>query len=216
MKKKDFLSLSVYVYRLKGLNLMKRKYLVLMLTIFVVAVASSISYVLINNSLSPNSNNKVAIIDLPDFPKETIKRVYACYGDGSFTLKEMKDKAKQIVSGVVLEQKQFSQMSVVSTVKVTDTIRGKDFDSIEIYQLGRIGDEEVLSEGTDYILFLGIQGGNPDENEFYIVGGIQGIFTKKDDDIKAFDYTMANDLKKISQEDKIKSKTEFFDNFMKN
>ena len=190
---------------------MKRKYFILLLIAFALVTASIPSYLLITKN---NSSIPISTIDNIALPEGEKVHLSASYSDGSETISEMMDKAHQIISGSVLEQKQFSDFSVLSTVKVNDTIRGKKFEEIEIYQLGQIGDEELLSKDNEYILFLGLQG-KEDENKFYIIGGTQGIFLKDDNSIQAYDIVMKNDLAKKFKENKDKNEVEIFNSIVK-
>jgi len=156
--------------------------------------------------------NEVAVGNITNLGR--ITDINASYGDGSSTIKDMKSKAKQIVTGYVVSQEQFSEVSVMSILKVNETYRGKKLDELEIYQLGILGEEDVLVPDKEYILFLGLQG-TEKENKFYIIGGQQGIFVKCGETIEAADTVMKKDLVLMKKEDKNNVSPDEFINFIK-
>lgn len=103
----------------------------------------------------------------------------ALYVDVVQSITDLIREADLIVRGTVVSQHQVSHVAVASTVEIARSARGTAPDgSLTIFQLGRLGldDEDLLTPGVEYLLFLGKQGdGNP--NTFYIKGGNQGIFS---------------------------------------
>lgn len=84
----------------------------------------------------------------------------AAYGDGSLSLAEIKEKSDAILFGKVVEQYNFSPVSVVSKINVIHSYKGEKLNQISIYQ---IKGNEVLELDKEYMLFLGKQGdGKPD------------------------------------------------------
>jgi hypothetical protein len=84
----------------------------------------------------------------------------AAYGDGSLSLAEIKEKSDAILFGKVVEQYNFSPVSVVSRINVIHSYKGEKLNQISIYQ---IKGNEVLELDKEYMLFLGKQGdGKPD------------------------------------------------------
>src|SRR5690606_7592362 len=121
--------------------------------------------------------------------------------------------ADLIVVGTPISQEALSDITVATKLKVTKVLKGKEQNEIIIYQLGRIGDKDVLNPGEDYYLFLGDQIDNR-EDTFYIKGGIQGLFYKKDQEILARDPLMQD-----SMNDLFKDKLEgisFFESWIEN
>lgn len=124
--------------------------------------------------------------------------IHGSYADGVQSLEELKTASEAILTGTVTEQKQFSSLSVVSTVKVTTVIKGSTWDMVEIYQLGRLPYEagtELLKPEGEYVLFLGLQG-TERENKFYVKGGFQGAFLNSNGEIYNQDHALKEDARK--------------------
>ncbi len=134
---------------------------------------------------------------LEEFANKGIK-IEASYRDGSASLEEMKNNSDKIIDGIVESQVQFSPISVESTISVKKNIKGNKFDKIKVYQLGTIGDSEVLQENKKYVLCLGNQG-KPNENIYYIKGGMQGIFLIDNNNVVAYDNIMKKDIEKFDK-----------------
>lgn len=166
-----------------------------------------------------NTPLKVTYVDQSDLQKslEAIKnghkKVEATYNDGSASISEMKKNADQIVIGKVISQKQFSSVSVVSTVAVSKTSKGRHFDTIDVYQLGNLGGSDILNTDNEYILFLGYQGASH-ENKFYIKGGIQGSFLNANGKLSNSDSMIVQDLAKIKADKNKDSEFEALSEFI--
>lgn len=133
---------------------------------------------------------------LKDFSNKNIE-IEALYTDGSSSLEMIKNKSDKIINGIVESQIQFSPLSVESTISVKKNIKGKEFEKIKVYQLGTIGDSEVLQLNKEYVLCLGNQG-KPNENIYYIKGGIQGMFLIDSNNVEAYDNIMKKDIEKFN------------------
>ena len=146
---------------------------------------------------------KVTIIDSSDLMKQldriSNKEFEVSYTDGSESLEEMKGKSDSIVVGKVVSQKQTKSLGVVSTILVSKSTKGRKFDKIEIFQLGRLGDPEILQPGQEYVLFLGRQGGGG-ENLFFIKGGSQGAFLNDKGMLITRDIIMSKDIVRLKND----------------
>ncbi|NTV89060.1 MAG: hypothetical protein HGA22_01650, partial [Clostridiales bacterium] len=97
---------------------------------------------------------------------------------------------------------QFSEYAVKSKVKVLKTLRGKEYNEIDITQLGSLGQECILVEGQKYMLLLGNQNEPNNDYTFYIKGEIQGKILIKDDEPIAADIVIEKDIKSIIRKNK--------------
>lgn len=138
---------------------------------------------------------------LQDFDNKNTE-VDAVYTDGSSSLEMMKDKSDKIVNGIVENQIQFSPLGVESTISVKINIKGNKFDKIKVYQLGTIGDSEILQVNKEYVLCLGNQG-ELNENIYYIKGGIQGMFLIDSNNVVAYDNIMKKDIEKMEKKNTV-------------
>lgn len=112
------------------------------------------------------------------------------YGDGSGTLKEMKDASDLIIKGRVTGQELSGELGLMSTVEMTEVYKGTGEETIRVLQLAKDG---VLAEGVEYILFLGRQEGESN-GEYYVKGGLQGIFRIDGDKLLIYDKIMREDF----------------------
>lgn len=122
-------------------------------------------------------------------------KVQADYADYSGSLEDMKNKAVIVVEATVAGQMQYSDMSVLSTLDIEKSFKGKKFDKVRLFQLGNIGDANVLNVGQKYILFLGKQT-DGEEDTFFVTGGEQGIVNITGNIINAKDPVMRKELSK--------------------
>jgi len=133
------------------------------------------------------------------------------YADRVWDIPEMKKNAALIVNGTVVSQAGASDVGVAVKFKVTRTFKGKELSEIIIYELRS---DALLTTGEQYYLFLGRQS-DDQENLFYIKGGIQGIFVKKDQKISAIEYLMRNSMSDLFKEKaEGTSDTEFFEGWI--
>ncbi|GEM_PF-4279740 len=140
--------------------------------------------------------------------------ICADYQDYSDSLEDMKDIAVLIVRASVTGQLQYSDMSVQSTLAVSETWKGDTFNQIRVYQFGTIGGEKVLSPDKEYILFLGKQT-DGEKDTFFINGGEQGIIIIDNGIINPIDSVIKKDLKKIEKEMGATFSLEFFEESIK-
>lgn len=156
----------------------------------------------------PQSDTSSAVVIPFDSAKGGFSsNVEATYSDMSRTLKDMKKSSDSIILGKVVEQKQYSDVSVASTVEVDKTYKGKSYDTVTIFQLGKIGDNSILTVDSEYVLFLGFQF-DASKNDYYIKGGEQGAFKNEDGKITIKDMIIKEDFEK---ERKLINKNSDFD-----
>ncbi len=106
---------------------------------------------------------------------EDMDNTCAVYSDPSKNIKEMKQTTSYIIYGKVKKVTESSSVAVKTTVDILETYKGNlDSKTIEIKQIGKVGEAEVLEEGKSYILFLNENG--DDEATFFIRAGIEGVF----------------------------------------
>ncbi|NTV91088.1 MAG: hypothetical protein HGA22_12130 [Clostridiales bacterium] len=118
------------------------------------------------------------------------------------------EEADLIILGKVDRNECYSNISVISAVKVSETIKGPIFNEVIIFQLGGSTlDEEILKEGKEYLLLLGKQT-DEKENTFYLKGGCQGDLLIADGKVIAGDSVMSGDIKAVVE----KNKTDKSDN----
>ncbi|REK76019.1 hypothetical protein [Paenibacillus paeoniae] len=91
------------------------------------------------------------------------------------TLSELKSDASLIVFGEVVSQHEPSTFAVASYMEIKDTLKGKPYDFIRVYQVGQMNEETVMEKGKKYLLFLNDQE-NGVEGSFHIVGANHGLF----------------------------------------
>lgn len=58
-----------------------------------------------------------------------------------YLIQAMRYAADLIITGTVIGQEQFGELSVMSTVEVSEINKGMEYDKIRIYQLDKIGDK---------------------------------------------------------------------------
>ncbi|REE86415.1 hypothetical protein A8990_11023 [Paenibacillus taihuensis] len=115
------------------------------------------------------------------------------FSDGVLDIKDLKRSADLIVFGAAVSEQASSDVGVATTFKVTKSFKGKSPEEIIIYQL-KDGNELVSGEG--YYLFLRKQT-DDQENTYYISGGIQGLFDKKDQKVSAREHLMRSSMKEL-------------------
>lgn len=148
-----------------------------------------------------SSVERISIDDL-NF-SEGAGEVIASYNDFSDSLSSLKEKAALIVRGKVAGYSP-TKVGVITHVVVSETCKGNSFDSVHVYQLGKVNEDgtiigDVLHNEGEYILFLGLQNG-AGENAFYITGGMQGAFqVESNGKLVNKDPTMQNELAAISE-----------------
>lgn len=101
---------------------------------------------------------------------------HALYGDRASSLDEMAKQSSLIVVAKVIDQSAASTVATANRLQVMRTIAGKTFEEITVYQIGQPGEEDLLTVGDTYFLFLGKQTDGK-EDTFYIKGGHQGQFS---------------------------------------
>lgn len=146
-----------------------KKLIVVVTTLSITAVI--IAFTQINHN---DKRIEISVISSQLHQKNSSVRVNADYSDYSLNIEEMNEKAQLIITGTVINQEQFNDLVVVSTVKVTSVHKGKAWDEIQVNEFGTIGDSNVLGINQEYVLFLGEQGTG--DNQHYITGGEQGAF----------------------------------------
>ncbi len=178
--------------------------------LIILSIISVLSYNAIFNKTESEAeikNDNVAYSDIETISSEELKNIgkdfsgeiEADYQDYSDSLEDMKDIAVLIVRATVTEQIQYSDMSVQSRVEVSKTLKGDSFDQIRIYQLGTIGEDNVLSPDKEYLLFLGKQT-DGEKDTFFINGGEQGIIAIDNNKIDPVDPVIKKDLEEVKKE----------------
>lgn len=178
-----------------------KKYKISIIILLIFTITSCFYYSAKKEKIVVNTSTPISVYredfnqSLQDLKNKNIE-IDATYADGASSLEDMKGKADKIVDGVVESQVQYSPVSVESTLSVKANIKGKEFHKVKIYQIGVIGDPEVLQLDKEYVLCLGNQG-KSDENIYYIKGGIQGVFLIDNEKIVTYDSIMKNDIIKL-------------------
>lgn len=205
---------------------MKRKVFIFALAILFLGLSYfSMSYTKSTANLSSGNDivngcegQQVEIVKF-DKAKEEIDNSNIIFGDASYldyseSLSKIKSDADLIIAGRVVEQEQFSPISVKSKVEVIETFKGKKSDIIYVYQLGNMGDKEILDLSSEYFLLLGKQTDDK-EDTFFIKGGVQGLFKKDNDKLINYDQFMRKELQRIKQNKNYKNEVEAFTDFIK-
>lgn len=108
-------------------------------------------------------------------------------------LSKMIDETVLVVKGKVMNQfLSENEVATYSVVEVENTLKGEIYSEIKVLQLNS---DHVLESDRDYILFLGEQGQGYDD-DFFIVGGIQGISVVSDKGIEFYEMTMNDSFAK--------------------
>lgn len=147
------------------------------------------------------SMNKISPKPDQDYQQAIIEpvngaRVDAIYVDGVKEISELKENAELIVIGKVQKQSQYGEVGILSKVKISKTIRGKEFSEIEVIQINN--EDELLKKGEEYILLLGKQKDGT-EDRYYIKGGYQGAFHNCDGNLYNIDSKMREEVKKLKE-----------------
>ncbi|TYQ14574.1 UNVERIFIED_CONTAM: hypothetical protein Cloal_0920 [Acetivibrio alkalicellulosi] len=169
-----------------------------------------------DNGTGENLSNDY-IVEITDIDTiDTINRpiaIDALYADFSDSLEEMKKSSDSIIIGKPTSHNQ-PKLGVVSTVSVLNTLKGKEFDEILIYQFGQVNEDgtvlhgDVLELNKEYVLFLGKQEDDKD-NTFHVKAGLQGAFANENGNLINKDEIMKEEIKKVHKDKKdIKSEYE--------
>ena len=148
---------------------MKYKFFML---IIVMCIFCSVFFVdTSKNETVPATDNIASLIENTE---ENLNEyiVDASYGDSAESFDELEKEAKYIVTATVISVEK-TKVSQKAVLKVSNVLKGKDKEEIELYQI--LGDDNVLLN-KEYILFLNEQ--TPEDtntDDFYPVAGGRGI-----------------------------------------
>jgi hypothetical protein len=169
----------------------------------------------VNLAATNNKNAKSAkapvIIEESNTPDTTkASNTEAFYLDYEDSLDEVKNSADLIIVGTVVEQSEYGETGVKSTIKVTTSIKGTASNEIYVLKSGSLKDNEyILKKDKEYILLLGDQS-KSGENTYFIKGGEQGCFLIDGDKLYAKDAVMADEL--VSGTNQVKAMLEYLSN----
>lgn len=120
-------------------------------------------------------------------------------GDYSESLPKMLDYADLIVIAKVIRQKDFGNLSVLTEVKVGRTVKGKEYDTIQVLQL-KDGYELIL--GEKYLLALVTQRPDYEEDYYAVCASFQGAFRQVEDGIEVYDKTFLPEIQRFVTREK--------------
>ena len=172
------------------------------------------------NKDSANTITELKVADTIEIPEE-FNAVHGLYGDPSDSIADMNKSTNHIVYGEVESVEESSEVAVAVSLKVLESYKGtlEENKSIKIAQIGKVGGDEVLEEGKQYVLFL--NSNNTEEPSYYIRAGVEGVFEVDLETeeiishIEKFNKDLAKTFK-VKDDDEVRIKLNKFKNLLKN
>lgn len=140
-----------------------------------------------------NSNGTNDILEEPNIQYNIPNTVSALYINTVDTIDQLIDEAQIIIMGEVINQREHEAgLSIISEVKVKEIYLGEvENDVIEVLQLKG---ENVVKDDKAYVLALKRQGDI--YNQYFVLGGTQGIFEIHDNKLEVLDTILKDDMEK--------------------
>jgi len=114
--------------------------------------------------------------------------------DYSESLPDMLEYADLIIIGRVVKQDNFGDLSVLTEVKVSRTVKGKNYDIVNVLQLK---DGYELTIGEEYLLALASQPPDYEEDFYAVCASFQGAFRQVGTRIETYDEAFVPEIQKF-------------------